>query len=186
VYRPILINQSEQSDESKVTNNKLDESRAEFTHILQQLVTNGDLTTTASDNIVNKLNKLVNGVLSEILNTVSKKPKAIALISTLSKYSSVVSAIKSGDITGLNSNELKIFDSLNVLDDNTLKVFVEYYSSIDPKVGDIFNSQVSLEPHPADVAAMADNKLPSPPSYDTGTFSANDLTNKNYTSTYTE
>jgi len=31
---------------------------------------------------------------------------------------------------------------------------------------------------------MADNKLPSPPSYDTGTFSANDSTNTNYNNTY--
>jgi len=119
VYKPLLITQSKQIDESKVTNNKLDEKRAELTNILQQLVTNGDLTTIASNNIVNKLNKLDNGVLTKILNAVSKKPEAIALINTLSKYPKVVNVIKYGDITGLNSNELKISDSLNVLDDNT-------------------------------------------------------------------
>jgi len=47
VYKTLLINQSKQIDESKVTNNKLDESRAELTNILQQLVANGNLTTTA-------------------------------------------------------------------------------------------------------------------------------------------
>jgi len=107
----------------------LDESRVELTNILQQLVANGDLTTTASNNIVNKLNKLDSSVLTKILNAACKKPEAIALINTLSKYPKVVYAIKSGDITGLNSSELKIFDSLNVLDDKTSKVLVEYYSN---------------------------------------------------------
>jgi len=52
VYKPLLINQSKQIDEAKVTNNKLEESRVELTNILQQLVANGDLTTKASNNIV--------------------------------------------------------------------------------------------------------------------------------------
>jgi len=146
VYKPLLITQSKQIDESKVTNNKLDEKRAELTNILQQLVTNGDLTTIASNNIVNKLNKLDNGVLTKILNAVSKKPEAIALINTLSKYPKVVNVIKYGDITGLNSNELKISDSLNVLDDNTWKVLVEYYSNIERESGNLFDYRSELTP----------------------------------------
>jgi len=40
IYKPILTNQNKQIYESKVANNKLNESRAELTNILQQLVTN--------------------------------------------------------------------------------------------------------------------------------------------------
>jgi len=47
VYKPLLTNQNKQIDESKVTYNKLDESKAELTNILQQLVTNGLLSNAA-------------------------------------------------------------------------------------------------------------------------------------------
>jgi len=116
-----------------------------LTNILNQLVANGVLTTTASNTIVDKLNKLDNGVLTKILNAVEYKPEAIALIQTLSKYPNVVEAIKSGDISGLNTSELKIFDSLNVLDNNTLKVLVDYYSNINVKSDDVFDTSSRAE-----------------------------------------
>jgi len=55
IYKPILSNQTKQINEIKVTSNKLDESKAELTNILQQLVVNGDLTNAATEVIVNKL-----------------------------------------------------------------------------------------------------------------------------------
>jgi len=116
-----------------------------LTNILNQLVANGVLTRGVSSTIVDKLNKLDNGVLTKILNFVSKKPEAIALIQTLSKYPNVVDAIKSGDITGLNTSELKIFDSLNVLDNNTLKVLVDYYITINVKSDDVFDTSWRAE-----------------------------------------
>jgi len=61
IYKPILSNQDKQINESKLTNSKLDESRAELTNILQQLVVNGDLTNAASEVIVKKLDKLDKG-----------------------------------------------------------------------------------------------------------------------------
>jgi len=61
IYKPILSNQTKQINEIKVTSNKLDESKAELTNILQQLVVNGDLTNAASEVIVKKLDKLDKG-----------------------------------------------------------------------------------------------------------------------------
>jgi len=96
--------------------------------------------------------------LTKILNSVSKKPEAIALINTLSKYPKVVNAIESGDITGLNPSELTIFDSLNVLDDNTLKVLVEYYSNIERESGSVFDYRRELTPDiPEDEIPAATN-----------------------------
>jgi len=84
------------------------------------------------------------GVLTKILNAVKYKPEAIALIQTLSKNSNVVDAIESGDITGLNTSELKKFDLLNVLDNNTLKVLVDYYSNINQD-NDVIRTDSSAE-----------------------------------------
>jgi len=54
VYKPLLTNQNKQIDEAKVTNNKLDESRAGLINILHQLVANGILSKAASKVIINK------------------------------------------------------------------------------------------------------------------------------------
>jgi len=89
-YKPILNNQSKQISEVQTTNTKLDENRLELTKILQQLVTNGVLTSGVSNGIINKLENLNRGVLREILKTVSKKPETIALIYMLSKYPNVI------------------------------------------------------------------------------------------------
>jgi len=145
LYKPILNNQSKQIGEVQNTNIKLDEIKNELTNISNQLVANGVLTRGVSSTIVDKLNKLDNGVLTKILYAVSKKPEAIALIQTLSKYPNLVEAIKSGDMTGLNTSELKIFDSLNVLDNNTLKVLIDYYSTINVKSDDVFRADSRAE-----------------------------------------
>jgi len=118
--------------------------RVKQSWLIQQLGTNGDLSTAASNKIVNNLNKIVNGVLTQILKAVKNKPLAIALIATLSKYPKVVDAIKSGVITGLNSSELNIFDWLNVLDNNTFKALVDYYSTVDQN-DDVFRTNSRAE-----------------------------------------
>jgi len=143
IYKPILSNQVKQINETKVTNSKLDESNAELTNILQQLVVNGDLTNAASQVIVNKLDKLDKGVLNKRLNTVNKKPETIALIQTLSKYPKVVNAIKTGDIAELNNAEIKVFNELNKLDDRTLDILVDYYSNVEPDSGSLFDTRPS-------------------------------------------
>jgi len=97
LYKPILINQSKQISEVQNTNIKLHESRGELTNFVNQLVANGNLTAAASDNIVKKLDKIDKGVFKELLNIAKKKPEAIALLKTLSKYPNVVEAIKFPD-----------------------------------------------------------------------------------------
>jgi len=140
LYKPILNNQSKQISEVQSTNTKLDESKTELTNILQQLVANGNLTNLASDVIVKKLENLNRGVLSDILKTVSKKPEAIALIHVLSKYPNVVQALKDDNVNNLNGIELKIYNELGALDDRTLTIIADYYSKIEPNIGDVFDT----------------------------------------------
>jgi len=131
IYKPLLTNQNKQLDEAKLSNNKLDESKNELTNILQQLVVNGDLSTAALNKIVAKLDKLDKGVLTKILCVVKNRPEAIALLRTLSKYPNVVNAIKYGNITYLNSDiDKKIFNTLEYIDQDILKVLVDYYSNV--------------------------------------------------------
>jgi len=73
------------------------------------------------------------GVFKEILNIVKKKPEAIALLQTLSKYPNVVESIKFPDedkIKNLSMDEKKIFNALQILDDRNLEILVDYYSNI--------------------------------------------------------
>jgi len=122
-FKLLLTNQSKQLYEAKLTNNKLDESKAELTNILQQLVVNGDLSTAASNKIVNKLDNINDKVLKEIMYITKKKPEASALLQTLSKYPNVYELIKSDnvdDIENLSEDEKKIFNALQILDDKTL------------------------------------------------------------------
>jgi len=140
IYKPFLTNQSKKLDEAKLTNTKLDESKNELTNILQQLVVNGDLTNAASAVIVKKLDKIDNGVLTEILKTVRKKPETIALIQMLSKYPNVIQALKDDNIDNLNAVELKIYRELGGLDDSTLTIIADYYSNISQHE-DLFRSE---------------------------------------------
>jgi len=88
-----------------------------LTNILNQLVANGILTTTASNNIVDKLDKIDNSVLSKISYAVKNKPEAINLLKTLSKYPNVVDAIKYGDVSYLtNDIDKKIFITLEFIE----------------------------------------------------------------------
>jgi len=76
------------------------------------------------------------------LKAVKNKPEAIALLQTLSKYPNVVEAIKEGNIGFLQTDEdFKIFNTLESIDNDVLKVLVDYYSKINPKVDDRFNSR---------------------------------------------
>jgi len=146
IYKPLLTNQNTQLDEAKVTNNKLDERKAELTNILQQLVVNGNLSTAASNNTIAKLDNINDDVLKEILHISKKKPEAIALLNTLSKYLNVVELFKSdnlADLNNLSEDEKKIFHALQILDDETLKILVDYYSNVNLK-DDVFNSQDTL------------------------------------------
>jgi len=140
LYKPILDNQSKQISEVQTTNTKLDENRLQLTNILQQLVTNGVLTRRVSNGIINKLENLNKGVLSEILKTVSKKPETFALIHMLSKYPNVVQALKDDNVNNLNDVEIKIYCELGTLDDNTLSIIADYYSKIEPNIGDVFDT----------------------------------------------
>jgi len=131
LYKPILNNQSKQISEVQNTNVKLDENRAELTNILNQLVTNGVLTRGVSSAIADKLDKIDNDVLTKIFYAVKNKPEAIALLKTLSKYPIVVYAIKYGDLTYLtNDIDKKIFNTLEFIDNDILKVLVDYYTNI--------------------------------------------------------
>jgi len=144
IYKPILTNQNKQISEVQSNNTKLDESRAELTNILQQLVTNGVLTRGVSNSIVKKLEDLNNGVLREILRTINRKPEVIALIHMLSKYPNVVQALKDDNVDNLNPIEQKIYLEVGSLNDRKLSIITDYYSKIEPKVGDVFNPQVSI------------------------------------------
>jgi len=111
-----------------------------LTNILNQLVANGNLTAAASDNIVKQLDKIDKGVFKELLNIARKKPEALALLKTLSKYPNVVEAIKFPDedkIKNLTMDEKKIFNALEILDDRTLKVLVDYYLTINVLSDDV-------------------------------------------------
>jgi len=60
-----------------------------------------------------------------ILKAVKKKPEAIALLQTLSKYPNVVEAVKEGNEGYLQTEEdHKVFNTLSALDDTILKVLV--------------------------------------------------------------
>jgi len=116
-----------------------------LTNILNQLVTNGVLTRGVSNTIADKLDKLNNGVLSKILYAVKNKPEAIALLKTLSKYPNVVDAIKYGDITYLTNDIVKkIFNTLEFIDNDILKVLVDYHSTIDQN-NDVFRADSRAE-----------------------------------------
>jgi len=53
----------------------------------------------------------------------------------------IVNAIKYGNELYLqNDEDQQIFNTLSALDVNTLKVLVDYYSNVEPKVGDLFNT----------------------------------------------
>jgi len=143
IYKPLLTNQNKQINEAKVINNKLDESKNELTNILQQLVVNGNLSTAASNNIIAKLDNINDDVLTNILYITRKKPVAIALLNTLNKYPNVVKIFKSDNVDDLDNlceDEKKIFYALQILDDKTLKILVDYYSNVNLK-NDVFNSQ---------------------------------------------
>ena len=126
LYKPLLTGQTKQLDAAQETNVKLDESKTILTNMVEKLNVNGDLTNAASTAIVNKLDKLNKKSLKKILKVVEQKPEAIALLQTLSKYPKVGEAIKNGNASGLNQDELKIFNALGVLDDNILNIFVDY------------------------------------------------------------
>jgi len=148
LYKPILNNHFKQISEVQNTNVKLDESKNELTNILNQLVANGNLTAAASDNIVKQLDKIDKGVFKELLNIAKKKPEAIALLKTLSKYPNVVEAIKFPDedkIKNLTMDEKKIFNALEILDDRTLKILVDYYSNINVKSDDVFDTSLTQD-----------------------------------------
>jgi len=107
-------------------------------------VTNGVLTRGVSNSIVKKLEDLNNGVLREILRTINRKPEVIALIHMLSKYPNVVQALKDDNVDNLNPIEQKIYLEVGSLNDRKLSIITDYYSKIEPKVGDVFNPQVSI------------------------------------------
>jgi len=84
-----------------------------------------------SNTIVDKLDKIDNGILTKILYAVKNKPEAIALLKTSSKNPNVVDAIKYGDLTYLtNDIDKKIFNTLEFIDNDILKVLVDYYTHI--------------------------------------------------------
>jgi len=89
------------------------------------------LSTAASNKYVTKLDKLDEGILTKILYVVKNRPEAIALLRTLSKYPNVVNAIKYSDITYLDSDiDKKIFNTLEYIDQDILKVLVDFYSNV--------------------------------------------------------
>jgi len=101
--------------------------------------------------------------LSEILKTVSKKPETIALIQMLSKYPNVVQALKDDNVNNLNDVEIKIYREIGTLDDNILSKIADYYSKIEPKVGDVFddNTPDIIEDNPT-VTNIDNNTLDNP------------------------
>jgi len=77
-----------------------------------------------------------------------KKPEANALLKTLSKYPNVVEAIKFPDedkIKNLIMDEKKIFNALEILDDRSLKILVDYYSTMNVKSDDVFDTSSRAE-----------------------------------------
>jgi len=80
-------------------------------------------------------------VIIKICHIVNKKPEAIAPLNILSKYPNVVNAIKNDDEKVLiNDNDQKLNNALSILDNNTLKVLVDYYSNIVTEVVDTSRS----------------------------------------------
>jgi len=117
----------------------------ELTNILNQLVTNGLLTANGSISIIMTLEKLNKDVLADLLSAVKNKLEAIALLKTLSKYPNVVEAIKEGNQAYLQTEkDSKIFDTLNVLDEDILKVLVDYYTTVNKNV-DVFDTSSRAE-----------------------------------------
>jgi len=91
------------------------------------------LTIAASNYIIDKLDNINDDVLKEIWYITRNKPEAIALLNTLSKYPNVVELFKSdnlADLDNLSEDEKKIFYALQILDDKTLKLLVDYYSNV--------------------------------------------------------